>query len=122
MASSDQAFDSLDSNIPHLLMLFLQQQNDSGSLGVERAGDMKNGVLYNTLDGVVGDRTFALETIVSTAVLNQLQKRGGSSVLEFDSSGAHCESVVRNEDLVISRSMASKINTKTPWRQCNDLY
>jgi hypothetical protein len=67
-------------------MLLLQQENDTGGLSVERAGDVENGVLDNALNGIIGDRALGLKTVEGTAGLDQLKESGGGGVLE-----AHCE-------------------------------
>lgn len=91
----NEALHGLDGDVPDLLVLLLQQENDTGGLGVERAGDVEDGGLDNGLDGIVGDGALGLETIVGTAGLDQLEESVGGCVLEFNLSGAHCDGVDR---------------------------
>ena len=93
VASGDQTLHDINGNIPHLLVLLLQQEDNTGGLGVEGAGDVENRVLNNALNDVVRDGTLGLEAVVGAARLGQLQKRGSSRVLEFGLNGAHCEGV-----------------------------
>ena len=90
MASDNEGLQGVESNVPHLLVLFLQQKNDTGGLSVERAGHVENRVTDDALDGIIGDRALGLKAVVSAAGLDQLQKRGSGLVLEFRLSGAHC--------------------------------
>jgi hypothetical protein len=91
MSSGDQALHSADGNVPDFLVLFLKEEDNTRGLGVERAGDVEDGVLNDALNGIIGDRALRLQAIVSPAGLDQLQKGGGGRVLKFDSSGAHCD-------------------------------
>lgn len=83
MASSDEALHNLNSDVPDLLVLLLQQENDTGRLGVERAGNVKDRVLNNALDGIVRDRALGLQAVEGTTALNEVQQSGSSRVLEF---------------------------------------
>ena len=92
-AGGNETLHGLDGDVPDLLVLLLQQENNTGGLGVERARDVEDGGLNNGLDSIVGDGALSLETIVGTAGLNQLEESVGGGVLEFDLSGAHCDGV-----------------------------
>ena len=90
MSSGNQTLHSANGNVPDLLVLLLQEEDNARGLGVEGAGNVEDGVLNNALNGIIGDRTLGLQVVVSPAGLDQLQKGGGGRVLKFDSSGAHC--------------------------------
>jgi hypothetical protein len=70
-------------------VFFLQEKNDTGSLGVERAGDMEDRILDYCLNGIVGDRALGLQIIVCAAGLGQLKESCGGGVLEIDLDGTH---------------------------------
>lgn len=97
MASGNQTLQGINGNIPHLLVLLLEQEDNAGGLGIEGAGNVEDGVLNNAVDDIVRDGALALEVVVGTASLDQLKKSGGSRVLEFGLSGAHCEGVERRQ-------------------------
>lgn len=99
VASSNQTLHDLNGNVPELLVLLLQQKDNTGGLGVEGARDVENGILHNALNDIVGDGALGLEAIVGTARLDQLQESGSSRVLEFGLSGAHCEGFKRNWEM-----------------------
>lgn len=44
-AGRNKGLESLYSNIPDLLMVTVQSNNDTGRLGVERAGDVQDGLV-----------------------------------------------------------------------------
>lgn len=90
MSSGNQTLHSANGNVPDLLVLLLQEEDNARGLGVEGAGNVEDGVLNNALNGIIGDRALGLQVVVSPAGLDQLQKGGGGRVLKFDSSGAHC--------------------------------
>lgn len=93
-ACGNQVLHNVDRDIPQLLMLFLQQNNNTGSLSIEGARDVEQGILNNALDGIVGNGALGFEAVESTTSLNHLQKGGGGRILEFNSSGSHCGGVV----------------------------
>jgi hypothetical protein len=97
VASGDQTLQGINGDIPHLLVLLLEQEDNTGGLGVEGAGNVEDGVLNNAVDDIVRDGALALEVVVGAARLDQVQKIGGSRVLEFGLSGAHCEGVERRQ-------------------------
>ena len=86
----NETLHGVDGNVPHLLVLFLQEEDNTRGLSVERAGHMENRVANNLLNGIVGDGALRLEAVVGAAGLDQLQQAGGGRVLEFRLSGAHC--------------------------------
>ena len=90
MSSSNQTLHCTDSNVPYLLVLLLKKQDNSGSLGVERARDVEHGVLNDALNGIIGYGALGLQTVVRPTSLDDLQESGRRRVLEFNSSGAHC--------------------------------
>lgn len=108
MASDDEGLQSVESDVPHLLVLLLQQEDDTGGLSVERAGHVENGVPNNALDGIIGDRALGLKAVVGAARLNQLQKRGSGLVLEFRLSGAHCVDVIGVDCCQLKRYLEKK--------------
>lgn len=54
-------------NLPQLIMLLLDQQNTSRSLGVERARNMQEGLLDDLLYLRIGDGRFLLQRVVGAA-------------------------------------------------------
>lgn len=87
----NESLQSGKGDVPDLLVLFLQQEDDTRGLGVERAGHVQDSRLDDVLDGVVGDRALVLEGIDSATGLDRLQESGRGGVLEFNLSRAHCD-------------------------------
>ena len=54
-------------------MLFLEQHYAAGRLGVERAGDVIDGMLDDVLDALVGDGRFVGERIDGSANFHRVQ-------------------------------------------------
>ena len=70
-------------------MLFLQQKDHAGGLGVEGTGDMEDSVLDYGMNGVVGNRALGLEIVVGTAGLDQVPEGCGGWIVEGGWIGAH---------------------------------
>lgn len=94
MASGNQTLHGSDGDVPDLLVLLLQQQDDAGGLSVEGAGHVQDGISDDALDGIVGDGALGLEAVVGAAGLDQLQEGGGGRVFELRLSGTHCGSII----------------------------
>lgn len=82
MAGGDKALHNLDGDVPNLLVLLLQKENNTGSLSVEGAGNVENRVLNDALDSIIRDRALCLKAVVSTTALDQVQQSGSSGVFE----------------------------------------
>ena len=67
----------LDGDIPHLFMLFIQQDHGAGGLGVEGARAMEDGMFDDLLDACVRDGRGGVEGVVSAAVLDGVKERFG---------------------------------------------
>jgi len=61
-------------NIPELVMLLLDQEDDACTLAVEGGGNMEESLGDNILDLLVGDGGFFLELVVSTSCFDGIEK------------------------------------------------
>jgi hypothetical protein len=97
LAGSHEALHDVNGNVPELLVLLLEQEDHTGGLSVEGAGDVQDGILNDALNGLVGNRALGLEAVVCAPGLDQLQQSGGGGVLEFGLSRAHFVWMYRGE-------------------------
>lgn len=68
-------------------MLLVQQNHETGRLGVERAGNVQDGAVDELLDLRVRDRALVRELVVGAAGLGQLDERVGGSLRHCDGGG-----------------------------------
>lgn len=64
----------LTNELPKLLVLGLEDQDEPGGLRVEGAGHVEEGVLDDTLDARVGDGRGVAQLVVGVAVGNSLEE------------------------------------------------
>lgn len=76
------ALQSLLCELPELVVLFFDEEDDSGWLRVEGRRDMEHDLLDNVLDLLIGDGRFLLESIDGTAGLDKVEELLGL--------GCHC--------------------------------
>lgn len=62
------------SDIPETVMLFLKQDNKTGRLGVERAGNVQDSSINKLLDLSVRDRRILAQLVDGAAVLSRLDE------------------------------------------------
>lgn len=76
-ARSDEATESLNGQVPQLVVLFVQQHDQAGGLGVERGGDVQNSRVDELLDLGVWDGAVLAQLVDGAAVLGRLDEGVG---------------------------------------------
>jgi len=73
-AGSDEALEGRGSDVPETLVLLLQENNQAGGLGVERAGDVQDSSIDKLLDLSIGDGAVLAQLVDGAAVLGRLDE------------------------------------------------
>ena len=81
----DDGLEDVADNVPELVVLVLEKEDETGRLRVEGGGDVLDELGDDLLDTVVGDGRGLVEGVDAAAVGVGLEERGG---------GGHCGSLV----------------------------
>lgn len=80
----DNGLEDVAGNVPELLVLGAEQDDDADGLGVEGGRDVQGGLLDDLGDALLGDGQVLGQDVVGAAVLDQLNDRVGR-----DDGGRH---------------------------------
>lgn len=81
----DDGLEDLAGDVPELLVLGAEQDDDADGLGVEGRGHVQGGLLDDLGDALLGDGQVLGQDVVGAAVLDQLDDRVGRD----DGRGRH---------------------------------
>ena len=80
----DDGLQSIADNVPELVVLVLEKEDEAGGLGVEGGGDVLDELGDDLLNAGVGDGRVLVEGVDAAAVGDGLEEAGG---------GSHCGGV-----------------------------
>jgi hypothetical protein len=86
LVGRDHSLEGCLGDLPQLVMLILNQNNDAGALAVERGGSVEDGVADNLLHLLVVDGRPLLEGVVGTAGLDRIEIVGRHGAGEIKKS------------------------------------
>ena len=75
----DDGLQDIADNVPELVVLVLEQENEAGRLGVERGRNVLDDLGDDLLNAGVGDGRVLVEGVDAAAVGNGLEEAGGGS-------------------------------------------
>lgn len=91
LISGDDGLQDLGGDVPELLVVGPEQDDNPVALGVEAAGDVPKRLLDDVLNAISGDRDLLVQAVVSPPGLDEVQDGvgGGWSLRHF--GGACCQ-------------------------------
>lgn len=76
LLSRDDSLEGILGNVPELVVLLLEQDNDASALAIERGGSMEDGLANDLLDLLVVDGRLLLEGVDGAAGLDGREVSG----------------------------------------------